>query len=410
MLIAEANNLVLNKDAARLIARLSDGALRDAISLLDQCISTGNKEITYKLVMSVVGIAADTFISDIVDYIIDKNVEKLLTNLDKLVQEGLNIARFVSDLISYYRNMLICSVSDNPEHIIETYPEALEKLKRQSQNYSVNEISAIIQELSSLEGRLKWANNPRIILEVSLIKICQGLDYSFDSENNFNNMTKKTNESLKAGNALPEDSNDRNNILLRRISELEKKVEELTIKLRSEKLPHESHENHIPQDIQEKTVSPKNSRKSSGKKAASLENDKEDLKPSHDSNISENLSEVWNSIIKQLFSLGKVFLYTHLLDTKAVKLDGSTIGIVFPRDKSSLKNAVNTHENLQAISNLLSKGLEKEIRIKLLDQDDYEKKLEKKEKHDKDDHYQEKIKEVSEKLKIPVDKINIIDG
>lgn len=407
MVIAEDNNLVLHKDAARLIARLSDGALRDAISLLDQCISIGNKEINYSLVMSVVGIAADTFISDIIDCIIDKNVEKLLASLDNLVQEGLDISRFVSDLISYYRNILICSVSDNPEDIVETYPEALEKLKKQSNNYSVNEISAIIKELSSLEGRLKWANNPRIMLEVSLIKICRGLDYTYGSESTFSNMP---NENLQSG------SNDKSDVLLRRISELEKKVEELSVKLRSEKLPYDQHDTHGMQgNTPEKTVPLKSNGNNSNKKPASKANDKEVndkeiLNSGHGSGTSENISEMWSRIIKELFSLGRVMLYTHLLDTKAVKLDSNTIGIVFPQDKSSLKDVVNTQENLQVIRGLLSNFFEKEIKIKLLDQDYYEEKLENKENHEQKDQYHEKAKEISEKLKIPIDKINLIDG
>ncbi|HPU41417.1 MAG TPA: DNA polymerase III subunit gamma/tau, partial [Acetivibrio clariflavus] len=112
--IAENSGVSIEEEGLRLIARMSDGALRDAISILDQCISLGNKHLTYEDVLSIVGIVNNTFVADVVDAINTKEVDRVLQLINVLVMDGKNITQFVSDLILYYRNLLICSTSKNP--------------------------------------------------------------------------------------------------------------------------------------------------------------------------------------------------------------------------------------------------------------------------------------------------------
>ena len=74
----------------------------------------------------------------------------------------------------YYRNLLICSSVSNPEDIIDVQEDILQKMKEQLVGLERFEIMAIIKELSSLEGTLKWSAHPRILLEAALIKLCEG--------------------------------------------------------------------------------------------------------------------------------------------------------------------------------------------------------------------------------------------
>jgi DNA polymerase-3 subunit gamma/tau len=92
--IASSSGVVLEPEASKLIAKLSDGALRDAISILDQCISQGEKIISYEHALKVVGIVNDTFICEFVDAIRDRNIHRVLNLIDELIMAGKDISSF----------------------------------------------------------------------------------------------------------------------------------------------------------------------------------------------------------------------------------------------------------------------------------------------------------------------------
>lgn len=153
--IAEKNGVGLQREAARLIARMADGALRDAISILDQCISLGSSEITYNDVLAVVGIVNDTFIAEMVDKLGESDVPGILTLVERLAMEGKDIAQFISDIVQYYRNLLICKVTEKPEEIIEASDETFEKMRAQVKALERDEIIYTIKEFSLLMSNLK---------------------------------------------------------------------------------------------------------------------------------------------------------------------------------------------------------------------------------------------------------------
>ncbi len=174
--IASACGVSLAQDAAKLIARMSDGAMRDAISLLDQCISLGRSQIIYDDVLSVAGIVNDTFMINFVDTLLDKNITGALDNVSRLIADGRDIAHFVSDVVLYFRNLLICNVTEGHcEELIDAPADVLKSMKIQAKRISTDSITNYIMELSTLETSLKWASNPRILLEVTLIKLCKGI-------------------------------------------------------------------------------------------------------------------------------------------------------------------------------------------------------------------------------------------
>ncbi|NSW92448.1 MAG: DNA polymerase III subunit gamma/tau [Firmicutes bacterium] len=170
--ISRANGIDVENEALKLIARISEGALRDALSILDQCISLGNKKITYSDVLSITGMANEHFISTFVDSISNRDISNILILINHLVMEGKDISQFVSTLILYYRNLLICKLLDNAQSIIDASGDSINTMKLQASSLDKDEIIYIIKELSELESSLKWANHPRVMLEVTLIKIC----------------------------------------------------------------------------------------------------------------------------------------------------------------------------------------------------------------------------------------------
>jgi DNA polymerase III subunit gamma/tau len=360
--ITEDSGVILQNDAARLIAKLADGALRDAISILDQCISLGNNEISYTNVLSVVGIVNDEFISNIVDAVNNKNIKEILTLVENLVMEGKDITQFVADLVYYFRNLLLCKLSENTAELIETSPETLIKMKTQISFFEHTELMMIIKDLSAMESGLKWASHPRILLEVSLIKLC---------DRNF---------SINSGD------------LASRVASLENKINNGNFNINPGK--------HSNVNAEETPVSyPSKATKATDK--PSLVSVKEPDKIIDNSNVLEN----WDKIIIDLKNSGRVLLYTNLLGSKAIEIDNKFIGIIFGSGNSFNKMLVSKTENLEVVEAAVSKKIGREIRIKCLSEGD----MVEGQKAPSDpvgDEFMEKAKLISDRLNMPM---NIID-
>lgn len=357
--IAKESGVEIRREASKLIAKLSDGALRDAISILDQCISLGSKELTYEDVLSVVGLVTDTFIAEVVDAIKNKEVGRVLNAVDELVMEGKNIGQFVSELVMYYRNLMICSSVSNPEDIIDASADSIQRMKEQCKGLELFEIVTVIKELSSLEAALKWSTHPRVLLETTLIKLCENR--------------------LDPGDAG----------VLERIRLLEKNVN----------------------DILEKGVAiPQNGSDGSGgsqKDSGSVDSDEKNSSPEvneriEKKNIAKNVKgiEVWGKVLDELKSRGRMAVYAYLLDTKLIELGSNQVGIVFKNN--GCKMLVEKSENLEVIEECLRECLGKEVRVKCFDEDD----IVDTGKNDEEDKLVEKAQDFAQKFDVEV---NIID-
>lgn len=359
--IAKSSEVSIDDEGLKLIARMSDGALRDAISILDQCISLGNKHLTYDDVLSVVGIVNNTFIADIVDAIKAREVDKVLHLINVLVMDGKNITQFVSDIVLYYRNLLICSTSKKPEEIIEVSKEMLQRMKEQCEGMSNLEITSIIKELSALEATMKWSTHARVLLEVALIKLCEN----------------------------PVDSSDAG--LNERIEFLEKKINDMLVN--GVKVSNSTSGN-VNVDNKKQQLSDSDHKK---KVQSGVDNGIE-LK-----NLAGSMKglDVWADILDDLKQNGRMALYSYLLDTKAVEIDDRIIGIVFPPEKSPCKITASKVENAEVIENYLSKRLGKEVRIKCIDSEDIIE--DKKEKGNDGDELLKKAQVIAQELNTPLD-------
>ena len=157
--------------ALNIIARNSDGAMRDALSLLDQCISYKEGELTYKDVLSILGIANTDLLFTMVDNIKNKNLEDILFKIDEIIQEGKDINKFIKDLIFHFRNLLIAKTSKDPIDIMDMDEETVSMYIEQSKDISLDFILRSLDMLNKSEEQAKWATQPRIILEMATIKL-----------------------------------------------------------------------------------------------------------------------------------------------------------------------------------------------------------------------------------------------
>ena len=167
--IASKLNIQIDDKALNLIARNSDGAMRDALSLLDQCVSFNEENITYEDATNILGIANKYLIFSMVKDIKEKNLEKVLFTIDEIIQNGKDINQFIKDIILHFRDLMVAKTSKNPSDIIET--EDVEEYVEQSKSMKLEYILKALEILTTAEAQGKWSTQPRIILEMAAIKL-----------------------------------------------------------------------------------------------------------------------------------------------------------------------------------------------------------------------------------------------
>lgn len=167
--ITKSLNIEIDDSVLSLIARNSDGAMRDALSLLDQCISFNEGVLTYEDATNILGITNEDLIFNMVNDILGKDLEKTLQTIDDIIQNGKDIHQFIKDLTYYFRNLMVVKTSKNPEQIMES--ENVENLVNQSKNIKLDYILKSLQILTTAESSAKWSTQPRIILEMAMIKL-----------------------------------------------------------------------------------------------------------------------------------------------------------------------------------------------------------------------------------------------
>lgn len=168
-MITEELEIKVDDSVLSLIARNSDGAMRDALSLLDQCVSFSNARIEYEDALELLGIANHDIIFKLVDKIIEKGLEDSLNTLDEINASGKDINQLVKDLIGHFRNLMIVKSSKNPETIIEI--DNIERFKGQCENVNIEFILNAINILIDAENKGKWSGEVRLILEIAIIKM-----------------------------------------------------------------------------------------------------------------------------------------------------------------------------------------------------------------------------------------------
>jgi DNA polymerase-3 subunit gamma/tau len=177
--ILKASNITAQNEAVELVCRLSDGAMRDALSILDQCISYAGENIKYDDVVKVLGIASDEYLYKITNCIEQasqdkaESVSKLLELLNELIQNGKDINALLNEMLQHFRNLMVMKVSSEPKEIIETSEEKLATLKKSAENINLNKIMYLIDTLGEAIQEMKWIMHKRLYAEMTFIKLCE---------------------------------------------------------------------------------------------------------------------------------------------------------------------------------------------------------------------------------------------
>ena len=172
--LMETENVDVEEKALRYVAKTADGSMRDALSLLDQCIAFHlGQKLTYDMVLDVLG-AVDTIVfSRMLRQILDRNVLGCIELLEEIVMQGRELTQFVSDFTWYLRNLLIVKTTDDAEDILDVSTDNKNRLMEEAEMTDAESIIRFIRVFSELSGTLRYAGQKRIMIEIALVKLCK---------------------------------------------------------------------------------------------------------------------------------------------------------------------------------------------------------------------------------------------
>ena len=164
----------IEEKAIRYIAKTADGSMRDALSLLDQCIAFHfGKELTYDKVLDVLGAVDTEVFSRLLRIVLNADVTGAIALLEEIVMQGRELTQFISDFTWYLRNLLLVKTADGIEDVIDVSTENLARLKEEAQMVENDVIMRYIRVMSELSGQIRYASQKRILVEIALIKLCR---------------------------------------------------------------------------------------------------------------------------------------------------------------------------------------------------------------------------------------------
>ena len=309
--ICVEENIEVEEKALNLIARNSQGALRDALSILDQCISFGDNKIEYKDVVELLGTVNVEQLFDLAQYIINQDTKESLKILNEFIVWGKDIRNLINDLIDHFRNLMICKVSTDLDEIISLPEETIEQLKSQADTINNNDLIRILNILSTTQDNIKTASNPRVVAEVTMMKIAQPM---FD-------------ESKEA--------------LIKRIENLEKVIESGNIKVTTvnEALDNQNIESEVKEEIEYEDVK------------------SEDVKL---------IEHSWKNILKSIKADKNMPVYALLGDVRNFNVYENALYLIFDDNYGFAKTRLSSPETIDYIQNKIRENINRSFNVKIV--------------------------------------------
>lgn len=168
--------------ALRYISKAADGSMRDALSLLDQCLAfyMGQK-LTYENVLEVLGAVDTEVFSQLLRLVIAGDSIGCIHKLEEVILSGRELTQFVTDFTWYLRNLLLMKTGDAGD-ILDMSKERLQSLKEEADTVELESIMRYIRLLSELSGQMRYAVNKRVLIEIALIKLTKPqMEHSLDA-------------------------------------------------------------------------------------------------------------------------------------------------------------------------------------------------------------------------------------
>lgn len=169
--ICAGRGIHVEEDALKIIAANADGSVRDGLSILDQCISGGDMHITATDVLDFLGASGEEVFIELTDMVRMRKTADALILLDKVLSDGKDVRQFMKDWVSHYRNLLMTKFIKDPQNVINMSAENIDRIRKQSNSMELSDISRGILEISRTMNDAKWSTQPRILLELVIVKL-----------------------------------------------------------------------------------------------------------------------------------------------------------------------------------------------------------------------------------------------
>ena len=172
--LTEREGVQTEEKALRYIAKAADGSMRDALSLLDQCIAFYlDQELTYDHVLDVLGAVDTEVYSRLLRLTLVQDLSGVMEQIEELVVQGRELSQFVTDFTWYLRNLLLLKTSDHMEDVLDVSTENLKRLQEESRMLETDTLMRYIRIFSELGGQIRYASQKRVLVEVAFIKLCR---------------------------------------------------------------------------------------------------------------------------------------------------------------------------------------------------------------------------------------------
>lgn len=170
--ICQTQQVEVDDQALQLVAKLAEGGMRDALSLLDQAISYSGTHVTLGDVIQITGTVSQTYFSTLAKLIAEQNVAQVMEQFDQVMVQGKDPEQFLQDFMYYYRDMLLLKTAPNLQEIVER-TMIDDQFAEVAKLYTLPVLYGVIEVLNSALTQLKWSTYARVLVELTLVKLCQ---------------------------------------------------------------------------------------------------------------------------------------------------------------------------------------------------------------------------------------------
>ena len=323
-IVCKESKIEITDEAMQMIAVLAEGAMRDALSILERCVQDGENKIDEDKIRDLVGIPKITYVHSIVEGIVNFDVDKSLKAVNIVLNEGKDITNLLWEMIKYVKDILVFKTSKKLDLYTE---EEIKEIEELSNKISKEKLIDLVYKLSELESDIKWSTQKTIVFEAGIIKLCNK-----EINSNLEERVENIEKYLKSGKGINIQTTS-NNVIAQRNQQINNTIVKNNIK-------------------------------------TTVNQNKNVTKPKSTDNtmkFSNKAEEYWPQIINELKQNGKIVLCTSLNGTKVNEINDMTIGIEFPNGMSAFnKTILEKPENIKEISTMISMACGKPMQIKYI--------------------------------------------
>ena len=317
--VCEESNIQITEEALNLVATLAEGGMRDALSILERCNQDGEDKIDGDKIRNLVGIPKITFIKQITEGIINKDVSSTLEVVENILKEGKDLNNLLWEIIKYIKDILLFKSTGKTE----TYSqEEIVDIKALAEKISKEHLINLICNLSELENNMKLSTQKIIIFQTGIIKLCNNIEVKKDD----NNIARPINNN----------------------SELEARVTKIENFLRAGNFAKTNNTRYSVQD-----------KADSGEKKIKVPE-----RPKYEGKT----QDYWPKLVNDFKDEGKMLMYINLSGTIAKEINDMTLAIEFPNGLSPVaKDYLERPENRKSLQNIIQLSSGKEMQLKFVD-------------------------------------------